>query len=562
MRLIPPVDPVEYPEGTLLGTQAEPEAPNGESDVVLPASVYNTAPGAQPVTANDDAVGDPGSGELSEAIVSDTPSWVSDYLVATGQASGGPPQTVVENPPWLLKHIDDHDPGCPGPEYSDHYCDECSYWQENWKGITFPGGMTQPKSGRGPERGIYGHNSFTNMCGMWCTPDFFSECNFFDQEENQIPLNVIEYSIGYASEMLYKLSGRQYPGLCERLVYPGANRSACQSLTDPYDAKYNRFGSGVGSCCDVGSGCCGSEPDAIRLPRPINNVIEIVIDGEVLPRSAYKISGDNKLIRVDGKSWPKYNDFTRSPFEQIKPELKTSQPKTWFQRWAEDAGFPCENRQDLKVKLNAPDWVNNFLQNHPDLVKGLPTGAPWVRAWLEGNGYEVPAGKIRCADVVNSGYKLTQASGCSSSTIEDACNFILGLEPKVPGAYRWKNDVAYNKVVNDLNKKAPQCSSWAIRYYQGKCAPLSGQLAAAALARDVAKSICVTKCLPDNTARLRAEGFDVQLISRFQSIYPHFPFGIKEVDAFLGATNPNGLMRQGSVHRASGRNKIRTRNLR
>ena len=536
--------------------------------MTLPESVVNTAP--------DPGIPDGGTGDAassldnSESIVSDTPDWVTEYLIASGQVDAPVVATPSENPPWLCAHIDEKDPNCPDPQYSDHYCDECNYWQEAWKEEIFPGKMIQPRSGIGPDLGVYGHNSFTNLCGMWCTPEFFAECNFFDRDEQKYSLNVIEYSIAFASEILYKMSGRQYPGMCERLVYPGTDRSANKGC-DMFGGRTSQstdYGMGLlmSPCCDIGtcgSNCCGADPSVIKLPRPINNVIEIVIDGQRLDRSTYKISGDNELIRVDGKFWPQYNDLSRSPFEQVQPTLADPALKlSWLEKWALDSGSVCTSREDLKIKLRAPDWVNRFLQDNPELVQALPRSETWVNAWLGANGFALSTTGELC-DVANPSSGLPSNDLiCSDQTLETVCNFMLGNKPNLPGVYKWQNDVYYNKAVADIQKKGLDCPSWVIRYYQGKCPPISGQLAAAALAREIAKELCGDSCFPSNTARITAEGIDIIMISRFQSIYPHFPFGIQSVDTFLAATNPHGLQRQGSVHRASGRKSRRIRSLR
>lgn len=329
------------------------------------------------------------------------------------------------NPTWLCDHAYGHcaDTG-PAPE---PVCDACEPWLNYWSNQDFPNGVIKPNSGKGPQNGVHGFNSFTNLCGLWCTTDFFAEsCSYFDPSQVGMPKNVVEYAIVVASEILYRVSGRQYTSMCERVVLPGCDRTC--KLSPAYNDSHLHRDTDYSSGAFSGSSCCSNTtcdtcyPDSIELPGPINSVIEIVIDGVILPSSAYRIIGHKKLVRVDGGTWPNNNNLTRSPYDVEDP------------------------------------------------------ANPW-----------------------------------------DDCS-----------------------------------QAWLVRYYQGKCPPLMGQLAAAALAKTIADDICVEKCLPNNTARITAEGLDVRLISRFQSIYKNHKFGIKEVDTFLAASNPSDLRRSGYARRPGG----------
>lgn len=534
-------------------------------------------------------------------------------------------------PPWLCDH--DHEQ-CYDLELKPT-CDACGPWMDYWKDKEFPQGYIRPNSGLAQAKGIYGHDSFTTLCGLWTTPDFFADCcDYYDPEGNQIPRKAIEYGIAYASEILYRMSGRQYPGMCERIVYPGCDTrtklspayrdTQYQRDTDYIDYAPDFWGNlghggmsgadllstyGIGSCETTNCGCGGKkhtacDPACLRVPGPINQIIEIVIDGQVMPASSYAISGERDIIRTDGSSWPQVNDLTRSPFQSrnriygtmaCKPRDKK---KDWVKKWVKD--LDCKTKPEVKAKLNAPDWVNEFLACHPELVQELPCCEPWVAAWLKANGLkavqtekhncnddqiiytekEIPIRKTwpanQCCMTWPEGSAIAQANHCCEETetmtilieeiispcdeiIENAvCDFLLDGESDC-ATHQDPRDCRYEKIVHSLEEKSTGCPAWAIRYYQGKCPPISGQLAAAALARRVAEWICVEKCLPDNTARIVADGADVRLISRFQSIYPNFPFGIAEVDIFLNAVNPAGLQRRGYAKRADLRGGKHTR---
>lgn len=67
---------------------------------------------------------------------------------------------------------------------------------------------------------------------------------------------------------------------------------------------------GCGSC---GSMCSCNRTKSISLPWPVNQVIEVQIDGEVLPADAYRLEAGRLLIRQDGEGWPTYQNLTALP---------------------------------------------------------------------------------------------------------------------------------------------------------------------------------------------------------------------------------------------------------
>lgn len=71
-----------------------------------------------------------------------------------------------------------------------------------------------------------------------------------------------------------------------------------------------------GSCGDL-CGCAGSA-SSLRLPGPVYEVSEVLVDGEVLSPASYWLEG-NRLIRTDSGRWPVCQDLTLPP----------DQPGTW-----------------------------------------------------------------------------------------------------------------------------------------------------------------------------------------------------------------------------------------
>jgi hypothetical protein len=70
------------------------------------------------------------------------------------------------------------------------------------------------------------------------------------------------------------------------------------------------------------SACCGDQGCAIVLRGPVASVDEVLVDGEEVPSSAYRVDvtgGTYLLVRMDGQCWPSCQNFT----------LTTDQPGTF-----------------------------------------------------------------------------------------------------------------------------------------------------------------------------------------------------------------------------------------
>jgi hypothetical protein len=502
-------------------------------------------------------------------------------------------------------------------------CERCNGWKDN--PIAFPHQYIRAEDTATLTRSGVNPFDYEKLCNLWVSPDFLAEsCEFFDRKHEGIP----RVTIAVASDLLYRLSGKQFSGACMRKVYPGCcepGRSEPQYWDLPHlrdldyayrpnglngtfggtwNGGYNISACGdVGSCsCGGGGGCSGGcNPSEILLPGPIADVVEIAIDGQILPRSAYKIRSHNKLIRVDGGVWPAYNDLTRSPYDSPTPVVVSTgaAAKTWVDCWKDDMGLNlCHEATDAYPQVNAPTWVNTFLRKNPSILTLLPYNRTWVGEWLDAHGIKL----AKCADPEAPTYmSQTQAFVYGTAAPGQCCHNPDGLEfpmcCKLPtvaimtGAdptpcpeaaalsaahwllygpdesgpvtqtYQWNNDPCYDAVVKSLNSSSQGgCHSWSITYLQGKCPPISGQLAAAELARLIARKICTDQCLPENVRRVTAEGIDYRLSDRNSSLFgmPSI-FGNMIIDTWLFSVNPAGLQRNGSIHRADQRSrKIRS----
>lgn len=127
----------------------------------------------------------------------------------------------------------------------------------------------------------------------------------------------------WATYILWALTGRQY-GPCSLVIRPCGPK--CQGptgyLTFPANAGGVSGGgmpwmipwidNGVWRNCGCAGGCSCAARCEVALPGPVAAIDEVVVDGVVLPASAYRLDivGYNPvLVRIDGECWPECQDM-------------------------------------------------------------------------------------------------------------------------------------------------------------------------------------------------------------------------------------------------------------
>lgn len=138
--------------------------------------------------------------------------------------------------------------------------------------------------------------------------------------ETPVDGDVQDWTEQMAIEILWAASGRQF-GLCTSTYRP------CVRGCEGGDGQINEWNIiGVkplltwdpwaGSIfASIRCGCAAQVCSCTRLEvldlwdRPVRKVNEVIIDGDVLDESAYRLS-KNRLLRIDGESWPLCQDWT------------------------------------------------------------------------------------------------------------------------------------------------------------------------------------------------------------------------------------------------------------
>jgi hypothetical protein len=129
-------------------------------------------------------------------------------------------------------------------------------------------------------------------------------------------------AVAFATEVVWALSGRQF-GLCEVTLRPC--RQDCATYPWPNSGLSGQWsewpGHGWLSVALVGGqwfnvvcgrcthGCSCTAVSEVRLPAPVHRIVEVRVDGDVLPTGSYRLDDARTLVRTDGGEWPRCNDL-------------------------------------------------------------------------------------------------------------------------------------------------------------------------------------------------------------------------------------------------------------
>lgn len=135
------------------------------------------------------------------------------------------------------------------------------------------------------------------------------------------------YAVSAATRILWSLSGRRF-GLCTATLRPCAED--CRT-----GGGYPFFGSWEwqtgyampswdvyrmpycsGGC---GNSCSCADLSEIRLPSPVDSIVEVRMDGTPMVTGSYRLDNNRLLVRTDGQRWPRCNNLN----------LGDDQPGTW-----------------------------------------------------------------------------------------------------------------------------------------------------------------------------------------------------------------------------------------
>lgn len=134
-----------------------------------------------------------------------------------------------------------------------------------------------------------------------------------------IAQSIIDNAIAAASELVWAKTGRQF-GVCEVTIRP------CRKGCGPCDDLFFDFGAFIYGWGPIGPAwlpwldggiwtnippcgcpdeCFCSRAEQIPLPYPVCEIIEVQIDGDIVPATGYRVDDFQNLVRTDGGKWPR-----------------------------------------------------------------------------------------------------------------------------------------------------------------------------------------------------------------------------------------------------------------
>lgn len=212
------------------------------------------------------------------------------------------------------------------------------------------------------------------ICTPWITETDLVECQSCNV--GGLPPGQADQIITTASQILYLLSGQQFPGQCEDTVRP-CNCSSCGVLRYPV-----RYRDGWQNVCGGCGGYCGTSA-AILLPkRPVIDITSVTVDGDVF--ADYRLDSPGWLVRTDGGMWPTCQDIG----------LDTDQTGTWEVSYLYGKIPPAALR--FATTILASELVKACLG---DALCRIPAGAVTVQRQGVSYDFAVTAGRTGLYEV-------------------------------------------------------------------------------------------------------------------------------------------------------------------
>jgi hypothetical protein len=146
------------------------------------------------------------------------------------------------------------------------------------------------------------------VCQPWCTWDDVLKCQRGTDVSGLVDESIQAMILDLSTEVLYNLTERLYPGVCETSKIPAL---AAPPIPWPW--------------AGVGTGYAAQGPAAdVQTPRkvaamdlgadsglmPVLGIKSVVIEAATLPATAYYLEEWRWLHRIDGNAWPYLQDAT------------------------------------------------------------------------------------------------------------------------------------------------------------------------------------------------------------------------------------------------------------
>lgn len=159
---------------------------------------------------------------------------------------------------------------------------------------------------------VYSPSSSTvGPCDGWdpdvsCCPDWDTYSTTLQQS-----------AIDYATFVLWAATGRRF-GLCTRTVRPCTGAFCSEGVNGYYwaDGGWKPYILN-GVWRNGGCGCACSISCQVYLPGPVNSIVSVMVDGEVVDPLTYRVDNGMWLVRTHNESsddcWPATQDYNLDP---------------------------------------------------------------------------------------------------------------------------------------------------------------------------------------------------------------------------------------------------------
>jgi len=132
-------------------------------------------------------------------------------------------------------------------------------------------------------------------------------------------------AVSMATEVLWALTGMRF-GTCQVTLRPCRRSCYEGGFFDDFGPAWaggrlypqpaliggQWFNLTCGSCS--GECSCGRVSEVL-LPAPVNQIVEVKVDGTPLVSGAYRVDNNRLLVRTDGGDWPRCNDLALADTE-------------------------------------------------------------------------------------------------------------------------------------------------------------------------------------------------------------------------------------------------------
>lgn len=131
----------------------------------------------------------------------------------------------------------------------------------------------------------------TGPPALWAQPtDICAPCS-----TDAFTPGLVDRMLRVATDVLYELSGRQYPGVLNAVVHPTVQCSCAPARRTGLLWTRHHLDDPCRQRITLGA-------------YPLRTVTEVIVDGEVVASDAYRIESNRYLARIDGGSWPAFTD--------------------------------------------------------------------------------------------------------------------------------------------------------------------------------------------------------------------------------------------------------------